>query len=534
MSSKPPPGYKPTQAGRFKPKLTTRPTNSTPKPVTVGTSLAAPPGSSNNNSTTISSTGRGGRDGANSGRSTGNSRGRGRGRGQGRDGRGRGRSSGRFVIPTGQVFFTGSSALDSSDGTSKGSKTKPPPTSQQQQQQQKSQPQSLESNTTTTEAVIFMPGVGASTTNGSGSGVAGAPVAVGNTAQERLAAASFARRGEGEEIIVGELDEGEGIGDGRTKQNALLGGGSSKRNDGLPSLFEDDQNNMEEEDDEMDVAAYTYDSDPSEDGEDDRMKDFFKASSSHPKRAGGASLQPQPVTLPYPPTKNTGSFEYNYLYDCQKPTSSIHNNKDDPNNTTKDQSSTLDTSIEEDPPFRSPFLNLNEATADEKKEEQLSWMLFKFPTRLPRLDATGTASLSNNRMIKTERNENDNENNDDIIMNDENDNGLDTNEVQIGAVDNINNNNTGSDSNNNNNGGNYDDTLKDIAAGKYGKIVIYKSGQAFLEIGGGVRMKLSEGLPFGFFQQAVSIDVDKGTYVPLGEVKKSLVLTPDVESAFYD
>ena len=84
----------------------------------------------------------------------------------------------------------------------------------------------------------------------------------------------------------------------------------------------------------------------------------------------------------------------------------------------------------------------------------------------------------------------------------------------------------------------YDDTLKDSAAGRYGKIVVYKSGKAFLIVGGGgdsktppVRMKLANGLPCGFLQQAVSIDTENG-YVPLGEVKKSIIVTPDVERAF--
>ena len=47
-----------------------------------------------------------------------------------------------------------------------------------------------------------------------------------------------------------------------------------------------------------------------------------------------------------------------------------------------------------------------------------------------------------------------------------------------------------------------------------------------------IRMNVSEGLPCGFTQQAVVIDMEESTYIPLGDVKKTIVLTPDVESTF--
>ena len=84
----------------------------------------------------------------------------------------------------------------------------------------------------------------------------------------------------------------------------------------------------------------------------------------------------------------------------------------------------------------------------------------------------------------------------------------------------------------------FDDTLKDSAPGRYGKIVVYKSGKAYLVVGDKnnskappVKMRLENGLPCAFLQQAVSIDTNNG-YVPLGELKKSIVVTPDVEKAF--
>ena len=45
-------------------------------------------------------------------------------------------------------------------------------------------------------------------------------------------------------------------------------------------------------------------------------------------------------------------------------------------------------------------------------------------------------------------------------------------------------------------------------------------------------MLINEGLQCGFQQQAVSIDPEEGTFVLMGDVTKSLIVTPDVERAF--
>lgn len=45
-------------------------------------------------------------------------------------------------------------------------------------------------------------------------------------------------------------------------------------------------------------------------------------------------------------------------------------------------------------------------------------------------------------------------------------------------------------------------------------------------------MNVTEGLPCGFVQQAVAIDTEESTYVPIGEVKKTVVVTPNVADAF--
>ena len=45
-------------------------------------------------------------------------------------------------------------------------------------------------------------------------------------------------------------------------------------------------------------------------------------------------------------------------------------------------------------------------------------------------------------------------------------------------------------------------------------------------------MKLYEGLQTSFTQQAVVIDSDEGSFIPLGKVKKSMIVVPDVDAAF--
>lgn len=44
-------------------------------------------------------------------------------------------------------------------------------------------------------------------------------------------------------------------------------------------------------------------------------------------------------------------------------------------------------------------------------------------------------------------------------------------------------------------------------------------------------MNVTEGLPCGLVQQAVAIDTEESTYIPLGDVNKTVVVTPDVASA---
>ena len=47
-----------------------------------------------------------------------------------------------------------------------------------------------------------------------------------------------------------------------------------------------------------------------------------------------------------------------------------------------------------------------------------------------------------------------------------------------------------------------------------------------------MRLNVTEGLTCGFRQQAVAIDPDEGEFVALGDVEKTIVVTPDLEGAF--
>lgn len=47
-------------------------------------------------------------------------------------------------------------------------------------------------------------------------------------------------------------------------------------------------------------------------------------------------------------------------------------------------------------------------------------------------------------------------------------------------------------------------------------------------------MEVNEGFTCSFLQEAVAIDFEEGNYVPLGDVKKSIVVSPDLSSIVGD
>ena len=335
--------------------------------------------------------------------------------------------------------------------------------------------------------VIFMPG---SQSAPSSSSMMSERVA--NSAQERRAAARMAQMGEGEEMIVGQVEDG-GIGASLTKKSVLE---TPSRNN--TSMWQ----NEDEEDDtamvDVPASAFQYDSDSSQ--EDKKSKS--KQQRRNQKQASTQQHLLPPQQLPF------------FTKDQTKKTNADANTNH----------------------YEAPFLP-DWNTFDDpilKKKEQNSWIMFNFPTRLPRLDPRST--ITGMSIIKQEGNNN-GDSNDDENNNNEDDDAmlLDledhpdhpsniTTTTTTAATNTTSTTNTG-----------YDDTLKDAAPGKYGKIVVHKSGKAYFIIGNGtnqVRMQLMEGLKCGFTQQAVAMDPDQGTYIPLGNVKKNMLVIPDVENAF--
>jgi hypothetical protein len=461
----------PTQAGRFKPR---KPVSRKPTAIVRPSSdTNSAPASERNNS---ASTGRG-----NNGPSS-------RAQGRGRGGRGRGR----FAVPKGQVFFTGSAAANAPGGNK---------TSVTGDQNSGSVQNATE--VIAKQEVVIIPGMGSSTgARGSAKGSS----EVGKTAQERMAASAFARSGEGEEVIVGEMEEGSGVGDGKKKRGILE---SSRNNEYHTSLFDTEEGDHVE----VSAGAFTYDSDSSTDGDAKRASLIL----NERKRKDGTSRIPMlPQQLPFPPTRKSGSDEIEYMYKSQMTNSEADKNQGS-------------SEISSDPPLRAPFIDLQQATTEQRKEEQLSWMVFKFPTRLPRLAPNCTLA---GKVTKTEPTL-------DALTPDIISSGIDLGDIAtpediLSATPSPAMPVTSTDQA----AVGYDDTLKDATAGRYGKIVVHKSGKAYLIVGGDdsktpqVKMLLSEGLPCGFLQQAVVIDPNQSSYTPLSEVKKTLVVTPDVETAF--
>lgn len=463
----------PSQAGRFKPR---KPASRKP-----ATAIARP--------ANADATPKPGGEAGSSGR--GNDGPLSRGQGRGRGGRGRGR----FAVPKGQVFFTGSAAARApGDNTNTASTAKT----------------SVSSHNVTdsiaNQDIVIIPGMGSSTR---ARGNTKASSDVGKTAQERMLASALARSGEGEEVIVGEMEEGSGVGDGKKKRGILE---SAPDDEFRSSIFDNDEGDHVE----LPADAFTYDSDSSTDGDAKRATHMLN---ERKRKDNRARIPLQPQQLPFPPTRKTGSDEVEYLYKCQMQSSNT-----DGNEGVSEFSSS-------DPPLRTPFINHEKATAEQRKEEQLSWMIFKLPTRLPRLiphctlsgKATKTepgshTAVASPDVIKSETDLGDLSSPDAILSSSMPDTTHAT-AVDQTAV-------------------GYDDTLKDAAAGRYGKIIVHKSGKAYLIVGGEdsktpqVKMLLSEGLTCGFLQQAVVIDPNQASYTPLAEVKKTIIVTPDVESAF--
>jgi hypothetical protein len=187
----------------------------------------------------------------------------------------------------------------------------------------------------------------------------------------------------------------------------------------------------------------------------------------------------------------------------------------------------------------SPFVGVRRS--EDLEWERDSWFLVQLPTRLPPLKAK-TEDTPNAMDIHD--NKRDNVTSPDVQLSS-------ISEVVTQPVSEI----------------SFDNVLKSAAAGRIGKIVVYKSGKTVLMMKGPndekevrmiylkllvqnhfdnladdcpifllaccqVRFNVTEGLTCGFLQQAVSTDSEHGKYTELGEVKKSIVVSPILDSEF--
>eukprot|EP00531_Pseudo-nitzschia_arenysensis_P010633 CAMPEP_0116149508 /NCGR_PEP_ID=MMETSP0329-20121206/18998_1 /TAXON_ID=697910 /ORGANISM="Pseudo-nitzschia arenysensis, Strain B593" /LENGTH=415 /DNA_ID=CAMNT_0003645853 /DNA_START=42 /DNA_END=1289 /DNA_ORIENTATION=+ len=155
----------------------------------------------------------------------------------------------------------------------------------------------------------------------------------------------------------------------------------------------------------------------------------------------------------------------------------------------------------------SPFVVTEDA--EDLREEKNSWFLVQLPTRLPPMQKAFSAP------------ENDNG---DTMETDTPDQSSTTaasnalaniSEVAVPPV------TTSS----------FDHGLDKNAPGMIGKILVYKSGKTVLVLDGPddkVTMNVHEGLTCSFQQQAVAVNVEKGQYITLGDVNKSIVVSPDL------
>ena len=360
---------------------------------------------------------------------------RGRGRGNGRDKDSRGRGRGRFVAPTGAAFFTGASTKQLDVNA---------PIQQQEQQQV-----TITTVAAGQDGAVVLPFTKSFSNEPNSSRVA-------RTAAESMAAAARARLGEGEEIIVAEMDvQNEIVED----KNASVSQKSSK-NEETSSLFDDE--NVDEMLTGFD-SNYVYDSDSSEEEQRTAMQNFK-----------GKENDMRPIRLPFPLALSQSTP----MYACQE-------NAEEKENGVERVVSSMAVSQLADPEVTSPFLDWSSRQArDELKfSETNSWFLMKFPTRLPHLDQgslvrdglskqTGAHHSGGGGAVKTELNE---EGLEVIGSNTEvgdNSNATVGSNGELGMV------GTG------NKTVGYDNTLKDVAPGKYGKIVVYKSGRTELVVGG--------------------------------------------------
>jgi hypothetical protein len=273
-----------------------------------------------------------------------------------------------------------------------------------------------------------------------------------------LLAAPRASAGEGEEIIVAEMMDLDEVRGRSALDNASTSTG--RRSGFLPRLDDEHQNDefVAKNDDSSNV--FWYDSDSSVEAETVRRR------KNHGGEAGGSGAIP-PTQLPFPIAPYQQA-----MYDCQEERYDEEKKMSDGDAAATGVNASSKLS---DPPLLSPFCDLSSVSEELKQLEKNSWFLMKFPTRLPLLDTSSSSMLASKKKAAHVKAEPFDENGDPDAVGSSNVDASTGGETSFMA----------SPSVSSSGPLGYDDTLKDTAPGKYGRIVVRRSGKTELIIGGG-------------------------------------------------
>lgn len=310
---------------------------------------------------------------------------------------------------------------------------------------------------------------------------------VGSSQQAAAAAARIKREEDSQEEVVGTMEEG--VGSASQAVEAAKKAGKTKLEEGdqteTTDYYDTESKPSKSAAKKMASAdTYTYDSDSS-------MEDVDAV---RPPR------KMQPLVLPFPDSAvavGIGDAQERPLFypgegkhaaTCPAPISS-------------GGPISIEDSIRENPIDVSPFCNVTDK--DALRAENDSWFLVQLPTRLPPVEPANVAHPDLQVEGVTEAS---------VTR---------TSEVRNVAVQTH----------------RFDNSLTTARPGRIGKMVVYKSGKTVLVLEGSdgaptVQMNVTEGLTCGFRQQAVAIDANEAVFVPLGDVKKTIVVTPDLSGAF--
>ena len=292
------------------------------------------------------------------------------------------------------------------------------------------------------------------------------------------------------EEVVGQLEVG--IGTGKEKKSAT----GDKNSAELGSMDYDQEPNERDNNTETNgkgaslIDGFVYDSDSSND------EGSTSTSKQHSKMP--------PLELPFPSQPfplGVGPKDRPVAYDNQR----LANSTNEAGGPVVAQELTE--------PAISPFVDAQEA--GHLSWEQNSWFLVQLPTRLPPLqprtaDGPATTFSMDHPM-------------DDGRTNDDSNQPPSISEVATPPVA----------------AKTHDSILANTAAGRIGKIIVYKSGKTVLKMEGPdgsspILLDVNEGLSCSFLQHAVVIDAEESKFVALGTVSKSIVATPDFSSSFAD